>query len=118
MEKFERLPDSLLEVRGGDDLEVRGDGKSLLHAFALGILNHHLEKIDPVRLEQVLGNHDLVFPSISVIRKDGSDRIVPPLVTADRFQGGRNVLYFIRDTEMLTELYSKFLASGGGVPLR
>jgi hypothetical protein len=118
VEKFERLPDPLLEVGGGDNLEVGGDGKSLLHPFALGILDHHLEKVDPVRLEEVLGDHDLVFPSIHVIGKDGSDRVIPPLITADRFQGGCDVLYFISDAEVLAEVYPKFFASVGGVPLR
>ena len=118
MEIFQRLPDPLLEVGGGDDLEVRGGGKSLLHPFALGILDHHLEKVDPVRIEKVLGDHDFIFPAITVIGKDGADRVVPPLVTADRFQGGRDVLYFIRDAEVLAELHPEFFAFRGGVALR
>jgi len=87
VEKFERLPDPLLEVGGGDNLEVGGDGKSLLHPFALGVLDHYFEKVDPVRLEKVLGEESrsgrtrantFPFPMARVARAAQTELSMPP----------------------------------------
>ena len=94
-----------------------GDTKSLLNLIAIGFLYHHLEKVDLVRLEQVLGDHDLVFPSIAIIEIDGSDRIVPTLVTVERFQGGCDVTYFIRNAEVIEDLNPRYFTSWGRVSL-
>ena len=79
-------------------------------------MHHQVEMIDAAF--SAAADDDLVLPAVGIVRIDLLDRLIAPLVTANRLQGRCDIVHQIFYPQVLGQLLAALQAVGGRILFR